>query len=79
MRSNLTEEDEGKTVVNADGTTVGIVAEVEHGTAQVDPDPDLTDRIETKLGWGDADKGTYAVQDAEIDEITDDEVRLKAF
>ncbi|AGB38847.1 hypothetical protein [Natronococcus occultus] len=41
MCANITENDEGKSVIAAD--EVGIVSDVEHGTAYVDPN--LTDTI----------------------------------
>ncbi|WP_121822634.1 PRC-barrel domain containing protein [Halostella salina] len=77
MRSNITDDDEGKHVVNADGDKVGIVKDVRAGTAHVDPDPGMTDRIMSKLGWGDMDDDTYPLQEANVDAVTDDEVRLK--
>lgn len=70
------DSDEGKQVVDASGDTVGRVVSVEHGTAHVDPDPGLTEKISSKLGWGDSDEETYILQEANVAEITDDEVRL---
>jgi hypothetical protein len=77
MRTNITGDDEGKGVVNADGDRVGLVKEVSGGTAHIDPDPGVTDKIKSKLGWGDMDEDTYPLQEANIDAVTDDEVRLK--
>jgi hypothetical protein len=77
MRSNITEDDEGKNVVNADGEQVGIVKDVRGGTAHVDPDPGITDKVKSKLGWGDVDEDTYPLQEANVDAVTDDEIRLK--
>lgn len=75
--ATVTDDDEGKKVVR--GTdTVGRVVDVEHGTAYVDPDPGLTDTVKSKLGWGDADEDTYPLQDETIEEITDDEIRLRS-
>lgn len=36
--ATIDESDEGKTVVNADGETVGTVVDVDNNTANVDPD-----------------------------------------
>jgi hypothetical protein len=72
----LTETDEGKMVKNRAGDEIGRVMSVEHGTAHVEPDPGLTDAIRSKLGWGDADEGTYELDQNNIDSITDDEIRL---
>lgn len=76
MAHNFTEDDEGKTVVNDRGDEVGIIADVEHGTAYVDPDPGVTDKIKSKLGWEDRDEDTYPLQEESVGSVTDDEVRL---
>ena len=78
MRSDvtLTEDDEGKNVVNADGDTVGRVTSVEHGKAHVDPDPGLADTIRSKLGWGDADEDNYQLDASSIESVSDNEIRL---
>ncbi|QLG27159.1 hypothetical protein HUG10_06205 [Halorarum halophilum] len=75
-RTGLTEDDEGKPVVDAGGEAVGMVEEVSGSTAYIDPEPGLVDRIKTTLGWGDADEGNYPIEDENIDRVTDDEVRL---
>lgn len=74
--TTLTEEDEGKTVVNTTGDEVGRVMEVEHGKAHVEPDPGLTDSIKSKLGWGDHDEDTYQLDADSVETISDDEIRL---
>jgi hypothetical protein len=73
----LTKEDEGKQVVNSKGRKVGMVSKVRGGKAHVDPDPDITDRIRSKLGWGDTDEDTYVLETNRIKKVTDDEIRLK--
>ncbi|MFC4359865.1 PRC-barrel domain containing protein [Halobium salinum] len=72
----FSEKDEGKKVVDASGDTVGRVIEVRHGTAYVDPDPNIAETIMSKLGWADADEDDYPLQKSTVAEITDDEVRL---
>ncbi|WP_380675101.1 PRC-barrel domain containing protein [Salinigranum sp. GCM10025319] len=74
----VTEDDEGKRVVDSHGDTVGMVSEIKNGTAYVDPDPGITDKIRSKLGWGDADKDHYPLKASRIDMVTDDEIRLKS-
>lgn len=76
VRTGLTEDDEGKPVVDAGGEAVGMVEEVSGNTAYIDPEPGLVDRIKTTLGWGDADEENYPIDDENIDQVTDDEVRL---
>ncbi|WP_158058176.1 PRC-barrel domain containing protein [Halorussus halophilus] len=73
---NFTDDDEGKSVVMGD-EKVGMITEVEHGTAYVDPDPGITDRIKATLDWGDRDEDTYPLQESRVDTVTDDEVRLR--
>jgi hypothetical protein len=73
----FTEDDVGKDVVRAGGDQVGIVTTVEAGTARVEPDPGLTTMIKTRLGWEDETESTYPLQEAAIDTVTDDEIRLR--
>lgn len=76
-KTTLTENDEGKRVVNARGDEVGRVVEVKRGSAYVNPDPSLTDKLMSKLGWGDGDdEGNYRLDETDIETVTDDEVRL---
>lgn len=72
------EDDEGKDVVDASGDEVGIVVEVDEsaGVAYVDPHPGITDRIEAKLDWGDADEGDFRLRQERIERIEDDQVVL---
>lgn len=76
-RTEITEDDEGKEVVGPDGEEVGRIVDVEHGTAHVDPDPGIAETVMSKLGWGDRDEDTYPLQEASVEAITDDEVRLR--
>lgn len=72
----LTEDDEGKNVVNAEGDPVGLVTSVEHGKAHVDPDPGLTDTIRSKLGWGKDDVENYRLDSSSIERVSDNEIHL---
>jgi len=76
--TNFTDSDEGKKVVNHSGDTIGRVVEVEGNRAYVDPDPDVTDAIMSKLGWGSRDEGSYLLEPDNIENITDNEVRLSS-
>lgn len=76
-RTHATEDDEGKTVVDASGGTVGTVTEVRDGTVYVSAAPGITDTIRSKLGWGGADTDDYALQKGRIDTISDGELRLE--
>ncbi|MFH5798803.1 PRC-barrel domain containing protein [Haladaptatus sp. CMAA 1911] len=76
--TQITEDDEGKKVVDESGDEVGIVSDVDHGTAHIDPNPGVTDKVKSKLGWGDKDEETYPLQEEMVSSITDDEIRLQA-
>jgi len=73
--------DVGKRVIDAQDEKIGVVTEVdeETGSVYVDPNPGLAERIKTRLGWESHDDDAYAVEADRIDEITDDEVRLRSF
>jgi len=74
----LTDDDVGKTVVDGDGDEVGIVSAVEHGTAYVDPDPGITTKLKTKLGWEETDDDAYPLQERAIETVSDDRIRLRS-
>lgn len=76
-RQTITDDDEGKHVVNQNGDTVGMVSGVRNDTLYVDPDPGLTDKVKSALGWDDIEADDYPLKQSRIDTITDDEVRLK--
>ena len=75
--SRVSEADEGKRVVDADGEEVGIISGYRGGRAYVDPDPSIADTIMSKLGWENIDEDDYAIEQSDVDTVTDDEVRLK--
>jgi hypothetical protein len=75
--TTVSESDKGKKIVNAHGDVIGIVSSVRGGTAYVDPDPGVTDKIMSKLGWSSTDDEDYPLNQSKIDAVTDDEIRLK--
>ncbi|WP_408958791.1 hypothetical protein [Natrinema sp. 74] len=77
MSPQFNDDDVGKRVVNADGDEIGIIGDVEHGTAHVEPDPGITDTIKAKLGWSGTDDDAYPLQEEAVARVTDDEVRLE--
>ena len=77
--TQFTDSDVGKTVVNGNGTEVGIISAVEHGTAYIDPDPGITTKITTALGWENIDdEDGYPRQEQAVATVTDDQVRLRS-
>ncbi|SDF31495.1 hypothetical protein SAMN04488067_103177 [Halorubrum xinjiangense] len=76
-RTDISEADEGKRVVNSEGKKIGIVKAVKNGRAYVDPSPGITGAIRSRLGWGDADEDDYELEPSRIADVSDEEVRLK--
>ncbi len=77
-RTIVTHEDAGKPVVAPDGERIGTITAVTRGGAHVDPDPGLTEATRSVLTFGlVSGRERYRLQEAAIDEITDDEVWLK--
>jgi hypothetical protein len=76
--ATLSENDEGKFLVDADGEQLGIVTQVQDDTAWVDPDPGIAESWMQAFGWGDADEDDYTVDGDAIDTVTDDELRVAA-
>lgn len=73
----LSASDEGKDVVMAGDEKIGIVKEVDHGTAYVDPDPEATAELKPAVGWADRDEDTYPIQADAVDTVTEDELHLE--
>jgi hypothetical protein len=76
-RTQPTEDDAGKDVIDSTGETIGIVSGVEGDTLHVESDPGLTDSIKATLGWGDTE-GDQIIEAQHIAEIDDDAVHLAA-
>ena len=73
----VSEDDEGKTVVDDAGDTVGRVAEVRGDTLYVDPHSGFFERLEAALGWESNDDDTYPITTDQIAEIDGRRVVLK--
>jgi len=78
MPVTLTDDDEGKTVVDATGRRLGLVTKVVDDTAYVDPQPGLAEKLKAAVGWGDADAEEYTVHQDAIEARGDDELRLRS-
>ena len=75
MAREFQSNDEGKTVRTKDGDDVGTIESVEGNTAHVKPESGLSESIRDRLGWS-SDEDMYELQHSNVDEISDDEVRL---
>jgi hypothetical protein len=75
--TTLTEDDEGKRVVNAVGDDVGRLVDVRETTAYVEPSRSAAERIVSKLGWGPSDeKEPFRVHRDDVEAVADGEVYL---
>lgn len=77
MSATITETAVGKEVVDASGESVGIVSDVEDGTAYVNLDPRLTDRLFAKLRWGHASDDDYPIDASAVAAIDRKRITLR--
>ena len=75
MSRTLEGSDEGKTVLSADDEQVGTIDQVEHGTAYIDAEEGLLEGLKSMLG--DEGDGIYSLVGTDVEEITDEKVRLR--
>ncbi|MFD1563401.1 hypothetical protein ACFR99_07560 [Haloarchaeobius amylolyticus] len=76
MTAPLTHDDIGKTVVDADGKELGIIASVDDDSAAVDPNPSLVEQGLASVGWESEDSEDYVVTEDMLERV-DDEVVLR--
>lgn len=76
MAATLTEDDVGKTVVDAAGKELGIVASVEGNAAAVDPNPSLLERALSWIGVEGEDQEDYEITEDMLDRV-DEQVVLR--
>ncbi len=77
MARNFRSDDKGKNVVTADDETVGRVEEASGMTAQIETEGGLSQSIRRRLGWTEEEEETYELDKSNVEEITDDEIKLK--
>ncbi|MFC6757979.1 MULTISPECIES: hypothetical protein [Haloarcula] len=77
MTVTFTEDDKGKTVVDASETTLGRVTAVERDTLSVNPDPSLGESVLSDLGWGSATEDDYTVHQDAVDTKDDEKIYLR--
>ncbi|WP_121741537.1 hypothetical protein [Natronorubrum halophilum] len=69
MTATLTDDEVGKTVVDADGKELGIVAKVEGGRAFVDPNPSVAEHLLAKIGVEGEDDEDYLVTEDMLESV----------
>ncbi|MCW8171889.1 PRC-barrel domain containing protein [Natrialba swarupiae] len=52
MGEEPTAEDDGKRVIDGSGDEVGVVVDVDDGTAYVEPNQEIGGELKSRLGWG---------------------------
>ena len=75
MENQVSGEDIGKPVVHGDDQ-IGRIVAYEDRTAYVEPHPDVTDVVRSKLDWSETTEESFPLQRELVDEIGDDEIRL---
>lgn len=69
----FSDDHEGMDVVTKNDNRIGVVERVEGRTAYVDPNPSLLARIESALGWGDAEDD-YQLDASQVEAVDDDRI-----
>lgn len=77
MTRDFSSDDEGKRVVTADGDEVGTVEQTAGSMAHIRPNENLSRSVRRRLGWSEEGEETYELETSNVEEITDDEIRLK--
>lgn len=77
MVRDFRSEDEGKSVMTADGDMVGTVDSIAGSAAHVKPHDDLSRSTRRRLGWSGEGEDTYELQHSKVDKITDDGIHLR--
>lgn len=77
MPRDFTSDDEGKSVLTADGDMVGVIEETAGSYAHVKPHDDLSQSIRRRLGWTEEGEDTYRLDKSKISKFSGDEVHLK--
>ena len=75
--TTLTENDEGKILVDANGEDIGIVTAVGNGSTLVNPEPGFVEGLLAAFGHTDEDSGDIEVPHDVVETVTDREVRLR--
>ncbi|NGM71149.1 hypothetical protein G6M89_19435 [Natronolimnobius sp. AArcel1] len=78
MCPTFTDDDIGKRVESADGDTIGVVAEIEHETAFVDPEPGMINTIAAVFDWDGSADDTIPVAGDAVANNTADTIQLEA-
>ena len=76
MEPTLTDDDVGKTVVDAEGKKLGLVAAVDAGRASVDPNPSVAEHVFATIGWEGEDEEDYEITEDMLDRV-DERVVLR--
>jgi hypothetical protein len=70
-------DDEGRTVMTADGDAIGSVEAVEDDSVHVKPTAALSQSTRQKLGWTDENEEMYALDHGMVEKIDDAGIHLR--
>ncbi|TYT61485.1 hypothetical protein [Natrialba swarupiae] len=77
MCATFSEDDQGKTVENARGDSVGTIAAVEGTVAYVRPKQGMLDTIKSTIGWDSRTEKSIPLTADSVTAISDEAVRLE--
>ncbi|WP_436345313.1 hypothetical protein [Natronorubrum sp. FCH18a] len=69
MTATLSDDEVGKTVIDAEGKELGIVAKVEGGRAAVDPNPSVAEHVLATIGVEGEDEEDYIVTEDMLESV----------
>ncbi|ELZ01554.1 hypothetical protein C482_07259 [Natrialba chahannaoensis JCM 10990] len=72
MAAMLTDDEVGKTVVDAEQKELGIVAKVDGDRAYVDPNPSVAEHVLATIGWEGEDEEDYLVTEDMVASVGDE-------
>lgn len=77
MSANVTTEDEGKPVIDANGDRIGTVTDVTDGTVLVEPVSGVNSTVSRALGRI-GEPGVLPLREQSIDSVTESQIRLRS-
>lgn len=77
MRTNFTQEDEGKPVHDDVYEHIGKIVRVEDGTGYVDIDPSVGEEVKSALGFSNPRENVYSIHEETVQSTAGDVVRLR--
>jgi hypothetical protein len=77
MRTDFTQEDEGKPVHDDVYEHIGKIVKVEDGTGYIDLDPSVGEEVKSALGFSNPREDVYPIHDEMVQSTAGEVVRLR--